>query len=1200
MNPFFRHKISVPDPKKNAPPPKASLDSLAKSFSQDLLNVHSWFRRFFSYENDYFCADIDIVAPSIMYNYNEHYRLLSMYVPLEAIIPVKHLGVGAFGAVTLGDVQQHIANSENDDSARTEFNDIISEHPHVAVKQVDLFEMCQMNQAFRVIRELRAFQLVAQAKSTGRYPGSRFIVGFLGSYARSDIGPSLIQLDGTYSNAQNISTPKAVRSGNIRQGICRNCEHSKFHYGYILLEACWGTLRDLVTRIGDAGMYVPVHDSSQCSNKDKSSTKPYAQILPTSVLNELPSSAALPVPLARYYIACILEGLAFLHNLGLVHRDIQLSNVGISTTGEVRLLDLGFTRFLGFEGEYPLHALDIDCEASDAGISPVHTNASIQASSSVLSPSKHCGSSVIIASTDDTTAALNSDTGSSLRTLQCCNCRCMVHRPSELLFPHLHRFHTLSECIVHLEKLNAKQTQGRTRSNTAQDTPVLSPKYHATASPTQALAPFRGRSRTLSRDFDFLSGLKLDNLEATDGGSPRETSQGSPLPILSPLSTGTLSNTILTAQSFVRKMSAFETGQQLPTIDSETSDVELDSEFSSVCSDSSDTSPPSPSITSQPESRHATQTSSSDVASRPAPPSIRTFSAFRQDIELPDTPQTAGTARKYTSGCHTLTLSASTDGSNFAFENTDPTNVCSTSRPGPGSAPHTEPNPAYISPPSNAIPRSTPPPVPRAVSAATTTTVDPQGVFSYRPRANSVVGYPPSMAPEVVAGSSNTPGTPSVPSTPRETASIGKPTVASIPSIVKGLDGSILGPATARDRGASLIHDLRELQSYNLNKEAYETPPVLASGHDFAADVWSFGVLCYELLIGISPFSKLPSIYSNGMDFEEYQEAEQVRRSEAMQNGEEYVPAPYYPPPSADVLNRRIQDGDYQIPVYFEENYPVAADFLRCCLHVDPSTRFTMDQLRMHPFFSETLSLLLPSDLQGRISIVQEHKKIGSNDAHATDSEADSTAGDVDQSANRKSKPIQWQSLSKYCEPISWESLSSGTCPIPWVPEPHEEVCSDTQSNSPVVLGKDGKSFENNSNAMQSLKSAQPQAFGYGTQNWLQFVADASKAIESSQGGDPFYDGFDVPSDYDAQSSLDVDHTDTAKYCSNCGMTCYPEYDTVLDAIPSPQQCPEEASQIDISKVSAYRDLSNTKFLTTGKPIIDELMLEFTLAGTLI
>ena len=48
----------------------------------------------------------------------------------------------------------------------------------------------------------------------------------------------------------------------------------------------------------------------------------------------------------RFYLSEVLLTLEYLHNLGLIYRDLKLENILIDKTGHTKLVDLGFTRLL--------------------------------------------------------------------------------------------------------------------------------------------------------------------------------------------------------------------------------------------------------------------------------------------------------------------------------------------------------------------------------------------------------------------------------------------------------------------------------------------------------------------------------------------------------------------------------------------------------------------------------------------------------------------------------------------------------------------------------------------------------------------------------------------------------------------------------------------------------------------------------------
>ncbi|OQR84605.1 cAMP-dependent protein kinase catalytic subunit alpha [Achlya hypogyna] len=94
----------------------------------------------------------------------------------------------------------------------------------------------------------------------------------------------------------------------------------------------------------------------------------------------------------------------------------------------------------------------------------------------------------------------------------------------------------------------------------------------------------------------------------------------------------------------------------------------------------------------------------------------------------------------------------------------------------------------------------------------------------------------------------------------------------------------------------------------------YMAPEIVSrNGHDHRADVWSFGVLLYELCLGATPF------YHDNT-------REQMRR---------------------------IKEDPVAFPNGFEEEYTAAADLISRCLEKMPDARASdMTHIKSHPFFA--------------------------------------------------------------------------------------------------------------------------------------------------------------------------------------------------------------------------------------------------------
>ena len=114
----------------------------------------------------------------------------------------------------------------------------------------------------------------------------------------------------------------------------------------------------------------------------------------------------------------------------------------------------------------------------------------------------------------------------------------------------------------------------------------------------------------------------------------------------------------------------------------------------------------------------------------------------------------------------------------------------------------------------------------------------------------------------------------------------------------------------------------------------YMAPEISNStGHNESADIWSFGVVAYELFTGVSPFTGLPvhkdaENNSNDADYDRDTQKQHI------------------------LIGRRANKGEYTIPLWLEETYPLAVQLLKDVLQPDANQRPCIHQLLFHPFFT--------------------------------------------------------------------------------------------------------------------------------------------------------------------------------------------------------------------------------------------------------
>lgn len=91
----------------------------------------------------------------------------------------------------------------------------------------------------------------------------------------------------------------------------------------------------------------------------------------------LESKLQLSDALVKYYLKSILEGLAYLHAKGIMHRDIKGANILVSNEGDVRIADMGLARSVA-KGGYTNRVVTLWYRAPEVGDTPPHANKPVE------------------------------------------------------------------------------------------------------------------------------------------------------------------------------------------------------------------------------------------------------------------------------------------------------------------------------------------------------------------------------------------------------------------------------------------------------------------------------------------------------------------------------------------------------------------------------------------------------------------------------------------------------------------------------------------------------------------------------------------------------------------------------------------------------------------------------------------------------
>jgi serine/threonine protein kinase len=124
------------------------------------------------------------------------------------------------------------------------------------------------------------------------------------------------------------------------------------------------------------------------------------------------------------------------------------------------------------------------------------------------------------------------------------------------------------------------------------------------------------------------------------------------------------------------------------------------------------------------------------------------------------------------------------------------------------------------------------------------------------------------------------------------------------------------------DFGLSNTHEGGKLLSTACGSPCYAAPEMIA-GKKYVgpmADIWSMGVILFALVCGYLPFED----------------------------------------PNTALLYKKILSGDYKPPKWIS---PEVKDLIRCILEVDPRKRYTMDDIRRHPWYTMVPESSIPREV---------------------------------------------------------------------------------------------------------------------------------------------------------------------------------------------------------------------------------------------